>query len=58
MPKIQVRVERGCVTAIEDIPVETTIEVIDYDTEKYDGAQLSKDGDGRPCSIQEWRAPE
>jgi len=58
MPKIQVRVERGCITAIEDIPVETTIEVFDYDTEKYDGAKLSKDDQGRLCSIKEWRAPE
>jgi len=58
MPKIQIRVHKGTITEIEDIPVETIVEVFDYDTQKYDAAQLSEDEQGRPCSIQEWRAPE
>jgi hypothetical protein len=58
MAKIQIRVESGMIQEIEGIPVETTIEVFDYDVGKYTETQLARDESGRLCDIREWRASE
>ena len=57
MSKITVVIEQGQVKAINDIPVGVYVEVRNYDVlDVKDG--ISKDENGRPCQIREWRAPE
>lgn len=58
MAKIQIRVEKGMIREIDGIPVETTIEVFDYDIGKYTETQLARDESGRLGDIREWRASE
>jgi len=58
MPKIQIRLERGLITDVVGLPPEITVEVLNYDVENFDQKVLSQDGNGQPCEIKEWHAPE
>lgn len=58
MAKIQVAIEEGKVKHVTGVPVEIVVAVLNYDVEKHDPKALSKDENGKPCEIKEWRAPE
>ena len=58
MAKIIVHIETGKVMAIEGIPVDIVVEVRNYDVQSRPAQLLSRDDDGRPCEVKEWRAPE
>lgn len=58
MAKITVRIEGGEVKAVDGVPTDMYIEVRNYDVDRIAPEPLSKDEDGRPCQILEWRAPE
>jgi hypothetical protein len=56
--KITVWIEEGKVTAVDGVPTDVYIEVRNYDIDRLTDGALSKDEEGRPCQILEWRAPE
>jgi hypothetical protein len=58
LPKftIQVRVQGGVVKNVDGIPSDYSVQVLDYDAQKYAPSQLSEDDNHRPCRILEWRA--
>jgi hypothetical protein len=56
--KIQVRVRNGVVKDIRWIPSEYSVQVLDYDADKYDPKQLSEDDNRKHCRILEWHANE
>jgi hypothetical protein len=58
MAKIQIAIEQGKVKDVVGVPVEIVVEVLNYDVDKHDPKVLSKDENGKPCEIKEWRAPE
>ena len=58
MPKIKIKLERGAVISVEDIPPDIVLEIFDYDVEKYRNKQLSADENGKLCDIREWHSPE
>lgn len=56
--KITVLIEDGKVKEVDGIPVDTYIEVRNYDVDGLSEAVISKDENGRPYQILEWHAPE
>ena len=58
MNKIQVRVQGGAIREIRGIPVDYTVEVLDYDINRKDLPDLSTDENHRMCVISEWRSKE
>lgn len=58
MAKVIVRIRNGIAESVEDIPTDVSIEVRNYDVTGVQQDLLSKDGDGSPCLVKEWRAPE
>lgn len=58
MPNIEIKVKQGMITAIEGLPPDVAVEVINYDVANRDLTRLSKDEDGKSCEIKEWHAPE
>ena len=58
MAKITVRIEEGKVTAVDGVPMDVYVEARNYDIDRLAAGALSKDEEGRPCQILEWRAPE
>jgi hypothetical protein len=58
MAKISVLIEQGKVTTVEGIPIDTYVEVRNYDAGQLDKNKPSRDENGRECEIREWRAPE
>jgi hypothetical protein len=58
MAKIQIAIEQGKVKDVVGVPVEIVVEVLNYDVDMHDPKVLSKDENGKPCEIKEWRAPE
>jgi hypothetical protein len=51
-----VRVQNGIVKDIRGIPADYNVQVLDYDSDKYDPNELSEDEDRKPCRISEWSA--
>jgi hypothetical protein len=58
MPKITVVIEKGVVQAVDCIPVDISVEVLNYDIQGVDPNFVAKDEKGRVCQIREWHAPE
>jgi hypothetical protein len=58
MAKVIIRIKNGIAESIEDIPTDMSIEVRNYDVANVAEDQLTKDVDGTPCYVREWRAPE
>jgi hypothetical protein len=58
MAKITVTIEKGKVKDVDGIPVDMYLEVRNYDVENLVDSFLSKDDNGKPCQVLEWRAPE
>ena len=58
MAKVIIRIKNGKVESIEDIPTDMSIEVRDYDVANAAKDRLTRDSDGVPCYVREWRAPE
>jgi hypothetical protein len=56
--KIQVRVKDGVVKEVEGIPTHYSVQVLDYDADKYEPHELSKDEKQKPCRIVEWQSDE
>ena len=58
MAKVIIRIKNGIAESIEDIPTDMSVEVRNYDVANVAEDQLTKDADGTPCHVREWRAPE
>jgi hypothetical protein len=58
MAKVIVKIRNGIAESVEDIPTDVSIEVRNYDATDVESSLLSKDADGSPCLVKEWRAPE
>jgi hypothetical protein len=58
MPKVIIRIKNGIAESVEDIPTGMSIEVRPYDFANVAEDQLTKDADGTPCYVREWRALE
>ena len=58
MAKVIIRIRNGIAESIEDIPTDMSIEVRNYNVANMPDEQLTKDADGTPCFVREWRAPE
>lgn len=58
LPKvtIQVRVQDGVVKEVVGIPSDYSVQVLDYDSQRYAPSQLSEDENQKPCRILEWQA--
>lgn len=58
MPIIQISLEDGRVTDIVGLTPEISVEVLNYDVDKFEKRLLSEDENGTSCEIKEWHAPE
>jgi hypothetical protein len=58
MARVIITIRNGIAESIEDIPTDTSVEVRNYDVAKVAEDELTKDADGTPCHVREWRAPE
>jgi hypothetical protein len=58
MAKITILIVDGRVQAVDGIPVDMYLEVPNCDVECLPEGVISKDENGKPCHIREWRAPE
>jgi hypothetical protein len=58
MARVIIRIRNGIAESIEDIPTDMSVEVRNYDVANVEKDELTKDADGTPCYVREWRAPE
>jgi hypothetical protein len=58
MTKIQIRLEHGRVTMVENVPEDVSLEILEYDIDKYQRNELPEGETGKPCEIREWRTRE
>lgn len=58
MAKVIVIIRNGVAEAVEDIPIDMSVEVRNYDVADLTDDLLSKDPDGKRCQVKEWHAPE
>jgi hypothetical protein len=54
--KIVVKFEGGTIREVRNVPEHYTVQMLDYDVEKYKPGELSEDECHKRCKIVEWRS--
>lgn len=54
--KVVVKFEGGTIREVRNVPEHYTVQMFDYDVEKYNAGELSEDECHKQCKIVEWRS--
>jgi hypothetical protein len=52
--KIVIRFENGTIREVRNVPEHYTVQMFDYDIEKYEPGELNEDEHHRRCKVEEW----